>query len=462
MRLIHARTGEIVEFPNEEVKYIPEYAILSHTWEAGEVSYQDYQDWQDQKIRAFKKGFLKIRSTREQAVKDKIDWVWIDTCCINKWNSTELSEAINSMFRWYRNAKKCYAYLFDVQREETLSIPLTFEKSKWFTRGWTLQELLAPNDVVFFSSDWTELGSRRSLSRAISKITGISEIILDGYRSLSSVSVAQKMSWASDRVTTKPEDIAYCLLGTFGISMPLLYGEGDRAFLRLQEEIIKVSPDQSILAWERLPSWCWWFDKGGERLVDYEMEQQSYSSRNEIRYPFTRLKSMSVDSTALLLPPPAPDDRTILAPDPVNFFRSHDVETTDAGRLMPFSMTNIGLSIRLHLIPIQGDRSRFFAALQCTSGALDSHQLYIPVIRTTAGSWVRSREPKRPALTVSANKTCAVPPTRMLFVTGDDDDEHDEFLIYGGLSPGEWLAPFSYAFWLSLPCGDDGWKLFRR
>jgi hypothetical protein len=189
-----------------------------------------------------KAGYEKIRHASMQAISDGYQYVWIDTCCIDKSSSTELSEAINSMFTWYQQASVCYAYVDDVQLHH-------FDKSRWFTRGWTLQELLAPSNVVFFVAGWTRLGTKLSLAAQITKITGIdSEILLD-QRLLKKRSVAQRMSWASRRETTRPEDTAYCLLGIFGVNMPLLYGEGENAFIRLQEEIVKFADDQSLFAW---------------------------------------------------------------------------------------------------------------------------------------------------------------------------------------------------------------------
>jgi hypothetical protein len=173
---------------------------------------------------------------------------WLDSCCIDKTSSAELSEAINSMYRWYQNAQVCYAYLEDVPAEDSSlwSEDSAFRKSKWFTRGWTLQELLAPEIVVFYDHDWNEIGTRTELGSLIALITGIDTESL--YRPLNAC-IAQKMSWVSERETLREEDMAYCLLGLFDVNMPLLYGEGKKAFVRLQLEIIKQSDDDSIFAW---------------------------------------------------------------------------------------------------------------------------------------------------------------------------------------------------------------------
>lgn len=172
-----------------------------------------------------------------------------DTVCIDKSSSAELSEAINSMYRWYQNAQICYAYLADVTvAEKPRGGGSAFERSRWFTRGWTLQELIAPSNLVFYSSDWRRIGTKSELRDIISEITGINVGVLGG-TDPDHFSIAQRMSWASKRKTTRVEDIAYCLLGIFGVNMTLLYGEGERSFVRLQEEIMKASDDHSLFAW---------------------------------------------------------------------------------------------------------------------------------------------------------------------------------------------------------------------
>jgi hypothetical protein len=185
---------------------------------------------------------MKIIYACEQAISDDYEYVWIDTCCIDKTSSAELSEAINSMFQWYQNAGVCYAYVEDVQLEN-------FGTSRWFTRGWTLQELLAPAEVIFFGSEWIRLGTKFDLANQITAVTGIVEEALLYQDQLKKKSVAQRMSWASQRETTRLEDAAYCLLGIFGVNMPLLYGEGKNAFFRLQEEVLKSTVDQSLFSW---------------------------------------------------------------------------------------------------------------------------------------------------------------------------------------------------------------------
>lgn len=187
------------------------------------------------------------------ARRDGFRYIWIDSCCIDKTSSSELSEAINSMFNWYRDAQLCYAFLADVPSESGSDDPRAhgsrFRRSRWFTRGWTLQELVAPRWVLFLSDQWTLLGTKDTLAGVIEAVTRIDTGVLKHEKSLDSASVAQRMSWAATRQTTRVEDQAYSLLGIFGINMPTLYGEGEQAFRRLQEEILRKIPDQTMFAW---------------------------------------------------------------------------------------------------------------------------------------------------------------------------------------------------------------------
>lgn len=246
MRLLHTTKITLSSFEGDS---IPPYAILSHTWGNEEVLFQDLLRKDASQLDGLA-GYSKIRSCCALAASEGHEYVWIDTCCIDKTSSAELSEAINSMYRWYQDAEVCYAYLADVRMIDRgpwcADGGRDFRDSRWFTRGWTLQELLAPKDVVFYGSDWQEFGSMSSLIDQISLITGIRQgHLID----ISGASAAQKMSWASRRKTTRVEDIAYSLMGIFDVNMPLLYGEGKKAFTRLQHEIVKISHDESIFAW---------------------------------------------------------------------------------------------------------------------------------------------------------------------------------------------------------------------
>ncbi|RSL66574.1 hypothetical protein CEP54_003738 [Fusarium duplospermum] len=244
MRLINVKTMELEEFFGDQ---IPKYAILSHTWGKGEVT---FQDWKDVNLASQKAGYTKILGACQQTRKHSLEYLWVDTNCIDKTSSAELSEAINSMFAWYRDAEICYAFLIDVPTIPTSGPLYDFCKSRWFTRGWTLQELLAPREVIFYDQNWQKIGRKSaSLRREIEAVTDINVDFITGRSTLAHASVAQKMSWLSRRVTTRVEDMAYCMLGIFGINMPLLYGEGNNAFVRLQEEIIKISTDHTIFCW---------------------------------------------------------------------------------------------------------------------------------------------------------------------------------------------------------------------
>ncbi|TGJ78993.1 hypothetical protein E0Z10_g9771 [Xylaria hypoxylon] len=245
MRLIDVNTLQLKEFHDK----IPPYSVLSHTWEGEEITFQEYliatgPDAKSHSHIKQKQGFSKIIGACNRARADKLGYLWCDTNCINKSSSAELSEAINSMYAWYRDSVVCYAYLADVGGN-----PNSFATSRWFTRGWTLQELLAPDKVIFFDRNWGVLGDRKDLADTICNVTRIHIGALHDQNTVSQYSIAQRMSWAADRRTSRQEDTAYCLLGIFNINMPLLYGEGQRAFLRFQQEIIKVSDDQSLFAW---------------------------------------------------------------------------------------------------------------------------------------------------------------------------------------------------------------------
>ncbi|KAI0433920.1 heterokaryon incompatibility protein-domain-containing protein [Xylaria sp. FL1042] len=326
MRLIVTKTLELVEPYGH--KFLKDYAILSHTWEDGEVT---FQDWKDESIARKKPGFDKIDSACAQAVKDGLEYLWVDTNCIDKTSSAELSEAINSMFEWYQRATVCYAYLCDVDTWTPDESPNTgFKNSRWFKRGWTLQELLAPKEVVFYARDWSRIGTRAELHKIVSDITTIDTGYLTGERLLEDASISMKMSWLSRRETTRLEDMAYCMLGIFDINMPLLYGEGPKAFMRLQEEIIKVSNDQTIFTWT-------WTD--------------------------------SVPS----------DWVSMLAPCPETFKDSGQFVPVrdDKAMAMTYTMTNAGLSVKLPLIQTWSFYGAVLDVQRYTStGEIDRHWWY--------------------------------------------------------------------------------------
>jgi hypothetical protein len=237
MRLFNCRTKTLDTF----VGSVPPYAILSHTWGVDEVVFDDLINANTDHTTM--KGWYKIQQSCEQTLQDGLEYLWADTICIDKSSSAELSEAINSMFSWYRDSTICYAYLCDLPA-------VALEDSRWFCRGWTLQEMIAPREIKFYDKDWVFKGLKSHFLDQLHRITGVDPVALQG-GNLRLISVARKMSWASNRQTTRPEDIAYSLLGLLGVSMPMLYGEGSRAFIRLQEEIVKEFDDESLFAWRR-------------------------------------------------------------------------------------------------------------------------------------------------------------------------------------------------------------------
>jgi len=251
MRLLRLEDGgdfSLVEFVGRN---IPRYAVLSHTWDADheEVTFKDLMNGTGNT----KAGYRKIRFCTTQAACDGLQFSWVDTCCIDKSSSAELSEAINSMFRWYHDAAKCYLYLPDVSVGDFFVDDLSsqwawksaFQLSRWFTRGWTLQELIAPASVEFFSLEGERLGDKDSMVQEIHEITGISVRALQG-SPLSEFSINERMSWAATRETKREEDAAYSLLGVFDVHIPLIYGEGrKKAFIRLQREMKESLKDES-------------------------------------------------------------------------------------------------------------------------------------------------------------------------------------------------------------------------
>ncbi len=247
MRLLERQENNEFSLTKDLINDIPAYAILSHTWDGDdqEVTFNDVTKG----LGKSKAGYQKIRFCGEQAARHGLRYFWIDTCCIDKSNHNELTEAINSMFRWYRESARCYVYLSDASihnsQGDTQSSALTgesdFRKCRWFSRGWTLQELIAPLSVIFFSREGIRLGDKVSLEEQINQITRIPIDALQG-TPLSYFSVDDRILWAKNRKTTREEDEAYSLMGIFNIHMPLIYGEGRKsAFVRLYDEIDKRS-----------------------------------------------------------------------------------------------------------------------------------------------------------------------------------------------------------------------------
>jgi hypothetical protein len=259
MRLINIHTLRFENFAHDP----PPYAIASHRWSADETTHQDVRDVRNfdsagfRKVKDFGKAVLSINETVQSSAawaamgfQLKCDWLWIDTACINKRDLSELSESINSMFRWYRSAAVCYAYLADVgPMSFHYGAMMDFMRSEWFERGWTLQELLGPGVVVFLAKDWSVIGHKcpydkplcdmvcrgfgQRLDFIISRITKIPLAVIRNYSNAKDLSIKERMNWLGTRKTTRPEDVAYCLLGICDVFMSPIYGEGSHAWKRL-------------------------------------------------------------------------------------------------------------------------------------------------------------------------------------------------------------------------------------
>ncbi|KAK4542007.1 hypothetical protein LTR36_007207 [Oleoguttula mirabilis] len=315
MRLINTTTLQPKVFDTvfDDTNKSPSFAILSHRWGLNEVTYQDLLRGPDVNTLGYRKLWELCRFARGRGA----EWIWSDTCCIDRTSSVELSEAINSMWTYYRKATECYAYLSDVPSDmprggEIWARGINGDKDRrrmnpqgvqalagsvWFTRGWTLQELLAPKHVLFLNKDWAPLGTKADMASELSEITRIPIRYLVAPERILEASVAMRMSWVSRRVTTREEDTAYCLLGIFDVNMPLLYGEGRKAFMRLQLEILKKSHDSSLFAWTAdqpqrglLALWPTAFARSG-RIMHFDSEDDDrlpYSMTNrglELRLP---------------------------------------------------------------------------------------------------------------------------------------------------------------------------------
>jgi hypothetical protein len=356
MRLINTTSGHLVEFVAGN---LPRYAILSHTWGEDEISLQEYRKVtnhfgsNDPEILAAttKAGYEKIRNCTALAASQNIRYAWVDTCCIDKTSSAELSEAINSMFSWYQNACVCYVYLVDIDPSHGNDI----RPSRWFTRGWTLQELIAPLDVQFYNRFWTFLGTKdSSLTAGISNITGIPREVLLSANPFGA-SVAQRMSWASKRMTTRVEDLAYSLLGIFQVHMTLLYGEGENAFRRLQEHIATHSTDHTLYAWGQRHG-------DSHNRISQPQEQSDWSFQN------------------------------IFARSPSKFSRCLNVVEEEFQPVRPWIVTNRGLNVILPTFSALEAKNMLFNAAHYPSAAGENDFLVIlncsDVLDTLLGVWI--------------------------------------------------------------------------
>jgi citrate lyase synthetase len=277
MRLLCFDTQDRLILTDFRGKPIPPYAILSHRWSDSETLIEDIRN---ESYKEREEGYQKLQFCAEQAAKDGLQYFWIDTCCIDRWDNNERSRAINSMFQWYRNAARCYVYLSDVSvssATETATAPCSdweaaFCASPWFTRGWTLQELIAPVSVEFFSCEGQCIGDKASLEQLIHSTTGIPLAALRN-SPLDQFSTSERIRWADNRTTTEEEDIVYCLLGLLGISMPVTYGEGqESARRRLQAELEATGSAPSIIPFSRNESFV------GRELQLAELEAKLFSN----------------------------------------------------------------------------------------------------------------------------------------------------------------------------------------
>lgn len=238
------------DFITEVIRTYFRYAMLSHKWNIDEPLFNELPNG------VFAPGlpprFSKLRSFCEVAKCLGLGWAWCDTCCINKESSAELDEAITSMFRWYRDSALTIVYFFDISgfsRDDLI-------KSKWFKRGWTLQELLAPRVMRFYDRTWTPCVRGPAYNHklvpewlhALQCATGIPPSALQEFTP-GPDNPREKLRWASARSTTRGEDQAYCLFGIFDLTLQPQYGEGEKAFGRLLAELIRITQDTGLLDW---------------------------------------------------------------------------------------------------------------------------------------------------------------------------------------------------------------------
>jgi hypothetical protein len=405
MRLIDVDTLTIKSFSDNNV---PEYAILSHTWGSDEITYQEMSlitrmrllssacdsqvtettqdaangygftnstlmlaaiemlvrgnwspgsslDGLSEESLMRREGYAKIACSARKAKELGYEWIWIDTVCIDKTSSAELQESINTMYRWYKESSVCLVYLNDVEPVDTDEIIVdtqitrsaasnAFPSCRWASRGWTLQELVAPTSLRFYYQDWSLMGDKNEFVEELSSATGIPISVLETGE-VSEVSIAERMSWASKRQTTRLEDIAYCLLGIFDIQMPLLYGEGEKAFLRLQEEILKSTDDYSLFAWRAVPS---------TSSIQPATSSSSY--------------------------------RGLLARSPSEFGDCGPIDRDNVTSVFPINSTSLGIRIQLEFLrdpgPSGKDNGRFLAMIRCSNQMNQRLAIYLKCLDT--------------------------------------------------------------------------------
>ncbi|KAI8972185.1 hypothetical protein BD414DRAFT_220655, partial [Trametes punicea] len=381
MRLIHTKTGRFHVFDDPRTI---RYATLSHVWaREGERFYPEptlqdvlrIQATQDALPPSRRVSIIsllpeKVRRFCQTAARYHYEYAWGDSFCIDKTSSSELSEAINSMFDWYQYSDVCYVYLHDVPPAATTAELSRdgsfFRESRWFKRGWTLQELLAPTSVLFFSEEWSVLGSKHMLAPLIEKITKIPQDVLTLERSLEEFSVACRMSWAVARDTTRTEDEAYSLMGIFGVKIQTTYGEGRYAFIRLQEEILKNVSDQTIFAWGLSHlDYQFTFERPQDDCLPSDMLQTQFDVRISSPYQY------------------------LFASSPKDFRYSSDLVSIPWNEALPerptYTNTSYGIRTRLPLLTVRVDDPQMnappcIALLACKAEDQAHGERYLAII----------------------------------------------------------------------------------
>ena len=359
MRLLNSRSKQLeLSHPDHP----PPYAVVSHRWgdESEEVLFGDIGDLDGAQAKGKGLGYEKILGSCAQALQDGFNYIWLDTCCIDKSNSTEVNEAINSMYKWYKESEVCYAYLHDVID------PSEFTESSWFTRGWTLQELIAPKLLKFFTKDWKLIGTREELIDHIAERTGISHQVLRSNKIPPEVTISQKMLWAAQRQTAKVEDRAYSLLGIFDINVEgPVYGIDDGAFENLQHRIIEKYNDQTLFAWYHT----------APQLHDVEMAKVDPASEPAL---------VQGDTS-----PPSPSTTGLLAFSSSRYLKSYEISEVDFRRNYVNGISDG--SYRLHLstssnlvhisVPMKHMEGKIWkAVLRCSLEPPDEDEIQRPLV----------------------------------------------------------------------------------
>ncbi|KAF9473423.1 hypothetical protein BDN70DRAFT_843490 [Pholiota conissans] len=370
----------------DELNSLTKYAILSHTWArsiSGEVS---YNGWRNGSLDLTQPGFKKLVQFCRAALENHgLSLGWMDTVCIDKSSSSELDESIRSMFKWYQNSSICITYLAETESFSDMV------KDSWFTRGWTLQELLAPTFIKFYNRAWNQLTTSKndkwdnSIQAQIELATSITKTELLTIH-LAGVSFSRKMQWAARRRVTRTEDVAYSLMGLFDISMSIAYGEGgQRAFVRLIKEILSTSKYRTLDI----------FNWGGEYASDLSSllpsSPKAYLERDErldispiLMEPLT-LTHMGLRVPVLILPTKVTESSIITRYTPKGDFFASAYPSHAEGFTIPFRHLRQNLNLTCNVLDCEAFGPRLnrredrhaFAVLNCTG---DERNLKIPKI----------------------------------------------------------------------------------